>query len=279
MKSSSMKHKLIIASLITLALGAFLTNQSFAGMIKRDLAYAFQNTEAVVDATVLKVEQFEYTLSLVSREQLSKKQSEWSSSPIQKACGTKVKLRINKVYSGSYNGEIEIGVASALVTGRRYLLFLDERSSFVTSDVIYTGYGEKETDKCLSELPLLKSNWHYTSNISGLGQKFLVLSRLLREPDELQEFADIIESKWFVSGEALDYEEFNNLGTPTLEEEEKFLQIRSKASSICNDRNFKSLCGRHTILPFKRVDEWLDRQPKPKANKSLNTDASDAGAG
>ena len=26
-------------------------------------------------------------------------------------------------------------------------------------------------------------------------------------------------------------------------------------------------------------NEWLDRQPKPKANKSLNTEAGDAGSG
>ena len=273
MKTSRTEHKLIIV-LLTLALSAFLTNQSIAGMIKRDLAYAFQNTEAVVDATVLKIEQFEYTVSLMYREQ-----SGWSSSLVQKACGTKVKLRINKVYSGSYDGEIDIGVDGALVTGRRYLLFLDERLKFVTSDVITTGHGQNEEDQCVSELPLLKSNWHYTSNISGLGQKFLVLSRLLREPDELQEFTDVIESKWFVSGEPLDYEAFNNLGNPTAEEVDKFFQIERKVSPICNKLNFKNLCGRHTILPFKRVDEWLDRQSKPKANKSLNTETGDAGAG
>jgi hypothetical protein len=181
------------------------------------------------------------------------------------------------VYSGSYDGEIEIGVAGALVTGRRYLLFLDERVNFATSDVI--SEGPKQKNQCLTELPLLKSNWRYTSNISGLGQKFLVLSRLLREPEELQEFTDVIEIKWFVNGEALDIEAFNNLGTPTPEEEEKFSQIQSKASSICNYLNFKSLCGRHTILPFKRVGEWLDKQPKPEAKKSLNTDTSKTGAG
>ena len=278
MNTPRTKHKLIIASL-TLSLSAFLINQSLAGMIKRDLAYAFQNTEAVVDATVLKSEQFEYTGSRVTREQLSREQSEWSSSPIQIACGTKVKLRINKVYSGSYDGEIEIGVAGALVTGRRYLLFLDERLKFVTSDVIGAGPGQEIEDQCVADLPQLKSNWHYTSNISGLGQKFLVLSRLLREPAELQQFTDVIESEWFVSGEALDYEAFNNLENPTAEEVDKFFKIERKISPICNKLNFKSLCGRHTILPFKRVDEWLDRQSKPKANKSLNSDAGDAGAG
>ena len=106
-----------------------------------------------------------------------------------------------------------------------------------------------------------------------------MLSRLLREPAELQQFTDVIESEWFVSGEALDYEAFNNLENPTAEEVDKFFKIERKISPICNKLNFKSLCGRHTILPFKRVDEWLDRQSKPKANKSLNSDAGDAGAG
>ena len=278
MKTSKTKHKLIIV-LFTLALSAFLTNQSIARMLKRDLTYALQNTEAVVDATVLKSEQFEYTGKLVTREELRKEQSERSYTPIQIACGSKVKLRINKVYSGTYHGEIEIGVDGALVTGRRYLLFLDERLKFVTSDVITTGHGQNKEDQCVSQLPLLKSNWHYASNISGLGQKFLVLSRLLRAPEELQEYTDVIESKWFVSGEPLDYEAFNNLGNPSDEEVDKLFEIERKLSPICNKLNFKSLCGRHTILPFKKVDEWLDRQLKPKANKSLNTNASDAGAG
>lgn len=262
---TNMKNRNLHIVFITLALGMSCTIQSMAQMIQRDLAYAFQNTEAVVDATVLESEQFEYTGKLVAREELGKEPSEWTSTPIQIACGSKVKLRINKTYSGPYEGEVEAGVAGALLTGQRYLLFLDKRANFVTTDVISEGSEEKK--QCVAKLPILKSNWIYSSDISGMGRKFLVLSSLLREPEDLTEFADVIESKWFISGEELDYQAFNNLESPTPEEEERFSELQTKMSSICNPFNLKSLCAKHKVLPFKVVDDWLDRQPEPTANR------------
>jgi len=229
-------------------------------MRQQDLEYAFQNTEVVVDATVLKSEQFEWTGQLIDRDN-----PEGESSPIQVACGSKVKLRINKTYSGSYDGEIEIGVYGALVTGKRYLLFLDERSNFVTSGVF--SEGPEEADQCLRKLPPLKMNWNYSSNISGRGQKYLVLSRFLSEPDELKEFAFTIEIEWSVNGQKLDLEEFTNLENLTADEEERldrYWQIRQKASAICDYLDSRSPCGRHTVLPFEKVDEWLDRQDQHK---------------
>jgi len=225
-------------------------------MRKRDFEYAFQNTEIVVDATVLKSELFEWTGQLIDREN-----PEGESTPIQVGCGSRVKLRINKTYSGSYDGEIEIGVEGALVTGERYLLFLDERSDFNFSPPF--GEGPKEKDQCLSKLPPLKMNWNYSSNISGRGQKFLVLSKFLIEPDDLREFAFTIESNWFVNGEELKLENFTNLENPAVDEEEKldrYWRLKQKASAICDYLDSRSLCGKHTVLPFKKVDEWLDKQ-------------------
>lgn len=237
-------------------------NQSTASTRKRDLDYAFQNTEVVVDATVLKSELFEWTGQLIDREH-----PKGESTPIQIACGSKVKLRINKTYSGSYEGEIEVGVHGALVTGERYLLFLDERSNFNFSSPF--GEGPEENDQCLSKLPPLKMNWNYSSNITGRGHEYLVLSNHLSEPDELKEVAYTIDSTWFVNGEELDYREFENMENPTVDEEERlerYVQIRQKASAICDYYDSRSPCLKYTVLPFKKVDEWLDRQ-KHKNNK------------
>ena len=231
-------------------------DQSTASTRKRDLDYAFQNTEVVVDATVLESRLFEWTGQLIDREN-----PEGESSPIQVACGSKVKLRINKTYSGSYEGEIEVGVNGALVTGRRYLLFLDERSDFNFSPPFVKG--PEENDQCLVKLPPLKVNWNYSSDIAGRGHEFLVLSIHLGEPDELKEVAFTIDSSWFVNGEELDYGDIEDIQNPNADEEkrlERYFQIRHKASAICDYYNSRSPCHSYTVLPFKKVDEWLDRQ-------------------
>ena len=249
-----------IAALVCLVLCVVSVDQSKASTRKRDLDYAFQNTQVVVDATVLESELFEWTGQLIDREN-----PEGESSPIQVACGSKVKLRINKTYSGSYEGEIEVGVHGALVTGRRYLLFLDERSDFNFSPPF--GYGPEESDQCLGKLPPLKMNWNYSSDIAGRAHEFLVLSIHLGAPDELKDAAFTIESSWFVNGEELDYAEVMDIQNPTASEKKKldrFFQIRHKASAICDDFNSRSPCHRYTVLPFKKVDEWLDRQNHKK---------------
>ena len=252
-------HTQYLVTLLTLGLCAVIANSALASGIKRDLLYAFNNTEAVVEATILKVEMFA-----------------WAFSPIQEDCGHKVRLKINKSYSGSYKGELDIGSSSPLVTGQRYLLFLNRSDKFKSLDR-WPEEIEKLIDACSSNIPLIKSNWGFSSKIGGWGQNFLVFAPLLSPPDELQEFTDVIESNWIVSGESLDYEKFNNSVSPTIEEQDKFSEMVFKASSVCRQLEFP--CRKTTIMPFKKLDEWLERQSIEKANKTLNTDASEAGAG
>jgi len=255
MKTVCAIHTSIVA-IVCFVLCVISVDQSAASTRKRDLDYAFQNTEVVVDATVLKSELFEWTGQLIDREN-----PEGESTPIQLGCGSKVKLRINKTYSGSYDGEIEVGVQGALVTGERYLLFMDERSDFNFSPPF--GEGPEEKEQCLSKLPPLKMNWNYSSKIAGRGHEYLVLSIHLSEPEDLKEFAYTIDSRWFVNGEELDHRGFENIVNPNADEEERlerYFQLRQKASAICDNNDSRSPCNRFTVLPFKKVDEWLDRQ-------------------
>jgi len=250
-----------IAALVCSVLFVVSIDQSTASTRKRDLDYAFQNTQVVVDATVLESKLFEWTGQLIDREN-----PEGETSPIQVACGSKVKLRINKTYAGSYEGEIEVGVDGALVTGGRYLLFLDERSDFNFSPPFVSG--PDESDQCLGKLPPLKMNWNYSSDIAGRAHEFLVLSIHLGAPDELKDAAFTIESRWFVNGEELDYAEVMDIQqSPTSDEQkrlDRFFKIRHKASAICDNTSSRSPCHRYTVLPFKKVDEWLDRQNHKK---------------
>ena len=216
-------------------------------MAAQDLTVAFQRTDAVVDATVMKVELFE-----------------WSFPPLHEICGHKVKLRINKAYSGSYEGEINVGTAGALVTGQRYLLFLDERvNGFMPSDVIheYPEEVEKLKEACLANIPLVKDNWRYSSIIGGRGQKYVLMSRGLRIPLELQEFRDTVHSNWFINGIPLGFEK----SKLTKEEEDRMMENIPKMDSICRQVDYP--CLNITLLPLKQLDEWLDGQLDLKANE------------
>ena len=228
---------------------AVILSSSFFGiaeakMLSQGLEEAFNNTDAVIDATVLRTERIE-----------------WSSLDKSGSCGYKVKVRIKFAFSGTLANEIEIGTKYPLVPGSRYLLFIDDRpSGFVVSDDI-----TKQRDTCVRELPSLKSNWWFSSEIAGLYKEFVFFPGLLLVPNDLLQFTDTIGCKVYVNDR--DVSEISGKNNWTDEESSWYDSIWHQLEA--HKRRSGPRCFRTNIVPWKELSDWLKRLGELKANKAL----------
>jgi hypothetical protein len=228
--------KYVVSSLLLL----YLTFSSpvTAMMVASDLADAFDRSGGVVIARVI-----------------SSKMHQWGEYPGEKVCGYELEIDVLETYSGSYIGIQNIGSSQSLEPGREYLLFLDKRERFVSSDhvVTYAGKGEKYRSDCLSNIPLLKANWRYTSPITDTHRRgYVLLPTLLNAPVELEDSSVHVEKDWRVENEGLRYQE-------VVRNQEKFEDQLGRFINLTDAICYKqgSMCHTIRMLPVNRVHQWL----------------------
>ena len=207
------------------------------------------NIEAVVEDAI----------HIVDATIVSSKLVEWYDPSGYRSCGFESFIRVNENLSGNLGIQTVIGSSELLEPGQRYLLFLKNHEGDFIRDakIIWPADIQAKIDECLAKLPLLKSNWRTTSQVIEYHGPFLLLSNFMTSPLQLRDKEITFEVETI---------KFDRGTTKILE-------------SDLNCSLLEKVCLKRTIFLWEEFRRWLKEFLENKANKSLNADAGDAGAG
>jgi hypothetical protein len=226
----------------TLILTAIIVFDLFNGAWAASVGKATVHSTTIVDATVV-----------------SSKAVEWSASSSYRSCGFEHELRVTETLDGDDVPSLTIGSPNPLVPGSRYLFHLNERAGGFSTNRkdAWPEDIQRNIDECLAKLPLLKVSWPPASRIINLPEPMLVLSGHWKES---------LNSKYPATSFDVIEIEFDTGPNSTTNHDLKCKLLREA-------------CSKQSVVVWSEFRKWIKSLLQDKANKSLNTDASDAGAG
>ena len=234
--------------IITFGIAIFLLQSSNveARFGRQDLERVVVSAQTIVDVTVVSSEVIEWLHT-----------PEWTLRfGDTSKCGYKSTVRVNETFSDTNFEQLTLGSKEELIPGRRYLLFVREHAGDFANDVIFERVGVEKArfEECLSKLPLLKSNWLTTSYFSYGNDPEVTLSYWILPPQDLHhktiEISEVMENG-------------------------KLVPLVQSAMDM---RIIDEFVLPRDIVLWKDLSSWIRRLKCNSANKSLNGDASDAGA-
>lgn len=196
---------------------------------------------------------------IVDATVVSSKAVEWNASASYRSCGFENELRVNEVFDGAAEMSMAIGSRLPLVPGARYLFHLENSGGFASIDMWPEDIQEK-INECLDKLPLLKNGWPSPSRIVNVLEPLLIMNG----PQQA-----------ILLGSAMTFEV-------------KEIEFDAGPNKLTTDDVRCTLlgdaCSKRTIYLWTEFREWLKALLRKKTtlqdkDKSLNTDASEAGAG
>jgi len=225
---------------VILVLAAMVTCSLDANLKPTTTEKAFEQGRIIVDATVL-----------------SSKAVEWQASASYRTCGFELELRTNETLDGTEIPNLIIASPDPLIPGGRYLLFLQEREGGfpIHHNSAWPTDIQRKVDDCVAKLPSLKSGWLPTSQIVNLVEPLLIMSG----PKQ----SILLDSAMTFEVKEIEF----NAGPHKLTADDVRCTLLGGA------------CENRTIYLWTEFREWLKANLPDKVNKSLNADASDAGAG
>jgi hypothetical protein len=187
-------------------------------------------------------------VGIVDATILSVRTASWQSGEASGVCGFIYEARVSETFKGPYSGLITFASSATMAAHSRHLLFLKDYEGDFPSDheILRPAAEEAERQRCLSELPRLRTDWLHAAEFLPYG--FVSLSQLIEPSPDLNaifvevrsvhingESVQLDEPRWHPSAaDALLLEYM--LGTNVVQWEQLRTWLLRNASETANNR-------------------------------------------
>jgi hypothetical protein len=196
-------------------------------------------------------------VGIVDATIVSVRTASWQFGEASGVCGFIYEAHVSETFKGPYSGLITFASSAAMAARSRYLLFLKDYEGDFPSDteILRPAAEEAERQRCLNELPDLKTDWLHAAEFLPYG--FVRLSQLTEpSPDLNATFVEVRSAH--INGEPVQFHE------------------PSRWDPSAADALLLGYTLGTNVVQWERLRAWLLRNASETANNRFQGDAPQA---